>query len=120
MHGSVRGAVSNGRPYRDTHLRAAKMTAMAEGAAVLVHNCIHEVLQGLPLSQRVQSVLKDEASLQDLLRRWDQHPSIHLVYANAALLRKTIECVMGELGDREFKTRVGVPKAFAERFAERL
>jgi hypothetical protein len=93
---------------------------MGEGTAILVHNCIREVLYGVARSRRVQSMPKDEASLQDLLRRWDQSPSIHLIYSNAALLRNTIVSVMGELDDREFKTRVGVPKAFAEAFASRL
>lgn len=93
---------------------------MAEPTVLLVHNCINEVLKGLGRSPRVQAVVKDEAALQDLLRRWKQSPSIHLVYFNATLLRNTIECVMGELDDGEFKRRVGVPKAFAEAFTERL
>jgi len=93
---------------------------MAEAAAVLVHNCMNEVLNGLARSHRVQAVLRDEASLRDLLWRWQHGPSIHLIYSNAALLRNTIECVMGELDDGEFKRRVGVPKAFAEAFALRL
>jgi hypothetical protein len=80
---------------------------------ILVHNCINEVLNGLARSQRVLSLLAQEGAIMALLHQWDEGPTNDLVHQEKGLLERVVRCVMGELDDDEFETRVlvlGSPK----------
>jgi hypothetical protein len=88
---------------------------------ILVHNnCINEVLNGLARSHRVLTVLYREGAIMELLHQWDQGPTGDLVHKRKDLLERVIRCVMDELDDDEFETRVGMPKGAAFKFVATL
>lgn len=88
--------------------------------ALLVHNCLNEVLNGLGPSAPVRLLLERKAEIEQLFTEWRTGNRAELLCHNRPLIADVVDVVRIELGEDEFETRAGAPLALATAFVKQL
>ena len=80
---------------------------MTEEQILLIHNCLNEILNGLPESRPVKVILAHRSEIEQTFQLSETVDFAKAVSENAMLIADAIEVVIAELGDDEFQTRTG-------------
>lgn len=80
----------------------------------LIHSCFNEVLNGLPESKALTSLLQRKQEIERLFRNLEMREEGFQLPANSSLVADVIDAVLAALDEDEFETRVGVSRKYAE------
>ena len=93
---------------------------VSESEDLLIHNALNEALHGLPETHSVQKLLLQKKKLEQIADEWARKPCQDLIAAHRETIIECVRTVLGELGEAEFETRIGVDVRIAQVFLKRI